>query len=86
MDKCVGNKNEPVVSKTKLGWVIFGERQNTNKYPNISPFSKEYDPENILSQFWQIESCGVLERHKPKHFTTNGATCFKHLRKNYNKH
>ena len=51
MGKCVGNENEPVAPKTKLGWVIFGERQNTNKYPNITPFSKEFDPENILSQF-----------------------------------
>ena len=27
------------------------ERQNTNKYPNINAFSKEFDPENIFQSF-----------------------------------
>ena len=81
MDIRVGNENEPVAPKTKLGLVTFGERQNTNKYPNISTFFKEFDAENIVSKFWQIESYGVLERLKPKHFTTNGTTCFKDLKK-----
>ena len=58
----VGNENEPVEPKTKLGWVIFGERQNTNEYSNIKAFFKEFDPENIVSKFWQIESYGVLEK------------------------
>ena len=30
MDICVGNENEPMVPKSKLGWVILGERQNAN--------------------------------------------------------
>ena len=30
MDKGVRNQNEPMAPKTKLGWVIFGERQNAN--------------------------------------------------------
>ena len=30
MDISVGNENEPMVPKTKLGWVNFGERQNAN--------------------------------------------------------
>ena len=51
--------------RTKLGWVIFEKRQNTNKYPNINAFSKEFDPENIVSKILQIESYGVLEKQKP---------------------
>ena len=47
----VRNKNEPVAPKTKLGWVIFRERQNTKKYPNINAFSREFDPENIFQSF-----------------------------------
>ena len=30
MDIGVGNENEPMAPKSKLGWVIFGERQNAN--------------------------------------------------------
>ena len=30
MEIGVGNENEPMVPKSKLGWVIFGERQNAN--------------------------------------------------------
>ena len=86
MDIGIGFENEPVALKTKLCWVFWGERQNNNKYPNINAFSKKFDPENINSKFWHIESYGVLEKQKPKHFTTNETTCFKHLRKNYNKH
>ena len=26
----VGNENEPMAPKSKLGWIIFGERQNAN--------------------------------------------------------
>ena len=26
----LGNKNEPMAPKSKLGWVIFGESQNAN--------------------------------------------------------
>ena len=26
----VGNENEPMAPKSKLGWVIFGEHQNAN--------------------------------------------------------
>ena len=51
--------------RTKLGWVIFEKRQNTNKYPNINAFSKEFDPENTVSKILQIESYGVLEKQKP---------------------
>ena len=86
MDIRVGNKDEPVAPKTKLGWVIFGKRQNTDKKPNINAFSKKLDPENIVLKFLQIKSYGVLEKQKRKDFTTNGRTCFKHLRKDYNKH
>ena len=56
MDIRVGNENETVALKTKFGWVIFGERQNTNKYPNINAFFKEFDPKNIILKFWII-SC-----------------------------
>ena len=86
MDIREGNKNEFVAPKTKLGWVILGKRQNTNKNPNINAVSKEFDPENIVLKFLEIESYGVLEKQKPKDFTTNGTTCFKYLRKNCNKH
>ena len=30
MDISLGNKNEPMAPKSKLGWVIFGKRQNAN--------------------------------------------------------
>ena len=30
MDIGVGNENEPMAPKSKVGWVIFGERQNAN--------------------------------------------------------
>ena len=30
MDIGVGNENEPMAPKSKLGWVILGERQNAN--------------------------------------------------------
>ena len=30
MDIGVGNENEPMAPKSKLGWVIFGERHNAN--------------------------------------------------------
>ena len=76
MDIRIGNENEPMTPKTKLGWAFLGNTNNTNKYLNINAFSKEFDPENIVSKFWQIESYGVFERQKPKHFTTNGTTCF----------
>ena len=42
-----GNKNEFVAPKTKLGWVILGKRQNTNKNPD-NTFSKKFDPKNIV--------------------------------------
>ena len=48
--------------------------------------SKEFDLKNIILKFWHIESYGVLEKQKSKQFTTNETTCFKRLRKNYNKH
>ena len=51
LDIRVRNKTEPVAPKTKPGWVIFRERQNTNKYPNINVFSREFDPENIFQSF-----------------------------------
>ena len=60
MDIRIGNKNEPVAYKTKLGWVIFGEHQNTNQCPYINTFSKEFDPGNIVSKFCQIVPYGVL--------------------------
>ena len=40
-------------------------------------------PRNLIAK---TSSYGVLEKQKPKHFTTNGTTCFKHFRKNYNNH
>ena len=51
--------------KTKPGWVIFGGRQNNNKYPNINAFSNEFDLVNMASKFWQIESHGVSEKQNP---------------------
>ena len=30
MDIGVGNENEPMAPKSKLDWIIFGERQNAN--------------------------------------------------------
>ena len=30
MDIGVGNENEPMAPKSKVGWVIFGESQNAN--------------------------------------------------------
>ena len=81
MDIPLGNENEPVALKTKLGWVIFAGRQNDNKYPNINTFCNEFDLGNMVSKFWQIESFDVSKKTKPKHFTTNGTICFKYLRK-----
>ena len=51
--------------KAKPGWVIFGGRQNNNKYPNINAFSNEFDLVNMVSKFWQIESHGVSEKQNP---------------------
>ena len=86
LDIHVGNENEPIAPKTKLGRVTLGKRQKTNKNPNISSLSKEFDPGHIVLKFLQIESYGVLKKQAPKDFTTNRTTCFKHLRKNCNRH
>ena len=61
----VGNDNEPVALKTKLGWVIFWGRQNNNKYPNKNAFSNEFDLGKMVSKFWQMESYGVSEKQNP---------------------
>ena len=64
----VGNENEPVALKTKLGWVIFGGRQNNNKYPNINAFSNASDLGNTVTKFWQIDPYGVSEKQSPNIF------------------
>ena len=46
----VKNENE-TAPKTKLGCDVLQKRQNTDKNPNINAFSKEFDPENIVSNF-----------------------------------
>ena len=51
--------------KTNLGCVILGGRQNTNKYPNINAFCNKFDLGNMVSKFWQIESCGISEKQNP---------------------
>ena len=48
VDISVGNERQPVALKVKLGWVTFGKRQNTNKYPDINASSKAFDPENKI--------------------------------------
>ena len=44
----VGNENEPMALKTKLGWVIFGGHRNNNKYHSINAFSNEFDLGNMV--------------------------------------
>ena len=66
----VGNENEPVALKTKLGWVIFGGRLNNKKYPNINVFSNKLDQVFANRVIWCL-------RKKNKYFTTNGTTSFK---------
>ena len=69
----VGNENEPVALKTKLGWVIFRGCQNNNKYPNVNVFWK-YGFKVLANRvIW------CLRKTKLKYFTTNGTTCFKYL-------
>ena len=51
--------------EAKLGWVIFGGRQDNDKYLNINTFSNEIDLGNMVSKFWQMESYGVSEKQNP---------------------
>ena len=51
--------------KRKLGWVILGGRQNSDKYPNKNAFSKKFDLGNMASKFWQTESYGVSKKQNP---------------------
>ena len=54
MDIHAGSKIEPVTLKTKLGWVVFGGRQNNNKYPNINAFSKEIFSNGIFDRIFDF--------------------------------
>ena len=51
VDISVENENEPVALKTKIVWVIFGECQNTNKYPNITCFLRHLTPTTLFQSF-----------------------------------
>ena len=44
MDIGIGNENEPMAPKSKLGWVIVGERQNANNNVTYTRFSRNLIP------------------------------------------
>ena len=48
IDIGVGNENEPVAPKPKLGWVIFGDRQNTNNTVTYTRFPRNLIPKTLF--------------------------------------
>ena len=48
MDIGVGNENEPMAPKSKLGWVILGERQNANNTVTQTRFPRNLIPKTSL--------------------------------------
>ena len=50
----VGKENGPLALKTKVNWDIFLGGQEPSKYSSLEAFSKESDPENIVSNVCHI--------------------------------
>ena len=48
IDIGVGNENEPVAPKPKRGWVIFGDRQNTNNTVTYTRFPRNLIPKTLF--------------------------------------
>ena len=54
-------EKELVPLKTKLGWVIFVGNKN-KKTSSANAFSKEFNLDQVVSEFWKIEWNGVSEK------------------------
>ena len=60
-DPYVGKEKELVPLKTKLGWVILVGNKN-KKTSSANAFSKEFNLDQVVSEFWKIEWNGVTEK------------------------
>ena len=51
MDVGIGNENEPMTPKTKLGWFISGERRNANNTVTQTRFPRNLIPKISFYSF-----------------------------------
>ncbi|XP_048484628.1 uncharacterized protein LOC119690594 [Plutella xylostella] len=61
-----GRRNQPVASRTQLGWVLHGCRTTQSKPVNFCGYvtSAEESMEKIMKQYFELESLGI-EARKP---------------------